>query len=121
MAFNGIRNKTVLVTGAPSGIGRAVAVAFAEHGARVAINHLGRAREAAVVADMAEQAGGAALVVEADVSDRTQVRAMVADDPNDQAATEGASTYWTTTPAWCWSSRFWRPRPMTGSGSLTLT
>ena len=79
MAFNGIRNKTVLVTGAPSGIGRAVAVAFAEHGARVAINHLGRAREAAVVADMAEQAGGAALVVEADVSDRTQVRAMVAD------------------------------------------
>jgi 3-oxoacyl-[acyl-carrier protein] reductase len=78
MQLYGLREKVVLVTGAASGIGRAIAMAFAEQGARVAVNHMGRPREAAAVADAAEQAGGAALVVEADVCDRTQVRAMVA-------------------------------------------
>jgi 3-oxoacyl-[acyl-carrier protein] reductase len=74
---SGIKDKSVLVTGAASGIGRAVAVAFAEQGARVGVNHLGRAAEAQATAQAVEQAGGAALVVEADVCERAQVRAMV--------------------------------------------
>lgn len=76
MGCSGIREKSVLVTGAASGIGRAVAVAFAQQGARVAVNHLGRAAEAQATAQAVEQAGGAALVVEADVCERAQVRAM---------------------------------------------
>lgn len=76
MGCSGIRDKSVLVTGAASGIGRAVAVAFAQQGARVAVNHLGRAAEAQATAQAVEQAGGAALVVEADVCERAQVRAM---------------------------------------------
>jgi 3-oxoacyl-[acyl-carrier protein] reductase len=76
MIVNGIRDKVVLVTGAASGIGQAMAVAFAEQGAQVAINHLGRAEDAAVTARMVEQAGGRELVVEADVCERAQVRAM---------------------------------------------
>jgi 3-oxoacyl-[acyl-carrier protein] reductase len=76
--FNDIQDKTVLVTGAASGIGRAIAVAFAGQGARVAVNHLGRAQDAQATARAVEQAGGVPLVVEADVCDRAQVRGMVA-------------------------------------------
>jgi len=77
MILNGIRDKVVLVTGAASGIGQAMAVAFAEQGAQVAINHLGRSQDAVVTARMVEQVGCPSLVVEADVSQRAQVRAMV--------------------------------------------
>lgn len=76
--FGGLRDKTVLVTGAASGIGRATVLAFAACGARVAINHLGRAADARACAHEAENAGATALVVEADVADPAQVRGMVA-------------------------------------------
>src|SRR3954451_259924 len=42
----GLRGKNVLITGGSSGIGQAIAVAFAEHGANVAINYLRRPEEA---------------------------------------------------------------------------
>src|SRR5512132_1889726 len=38
--MRGLRGKNVLVTGGSSGIGQAIAVRFAEHGANVAINYL---------------------------------------------------------------------------------
>ena len=47
--MRGLRAKNVLVTGATSGIGQAVAVRFAEYGANVAINYL-RAPDGAVPA-----------------------------------------------------------------------
>ncbi|HET7047579.1 MAG TPA: glucose 1-dehydrogenase [Solirubrobacteraceae bacterium] len=43
----GLKGKNVLVTGGTSGIGQAVAVRFAEHGANVAINYLTTPQEAA--------------------------------------------------------------------------
>jgi glucose 1-dehydrogenase len=43
----GLRGKNVLVTGGSSGIGQAIAVRFAEHGANVAINYLTTPDEAA--------------------------------------------------------------------------
>ena len=43
----GLRGKNVLVTGGTSGIGQAIAVRFAEHGANVAINYLTTPDEAA--------------------------------------------------------------------------
>ena len=57
-----------LVTGASSGIGRAVACAFAEAGATVTVNYLSNREEAErIIADV-EQRGGTALAVQADIS-----------------------------------------------------
>jgi 3-oxoacyl-[acyl-carrier protein] reductase len=75
--FSGVHKKTVLVTGAASGIGRAMAVAFAQQGANLVINHLERETAATQTARAVKEAGGESLVVEADVCDPHRVRAMV--------------------------------------------
>lgn len=67
--------KTVLITGAGGGIGRAVALRFASEGARVAVNDIKPEMVQAVV-DEITSAGGAALAVPADVSDAAAVDAM---------------------------------------------
>lgn len=63
MTFEG---KGVLVTGGARGIGRAVARAFAAHGARVAISYL--TREAEARATLASLPGGPHLAVRADLT-----------------------------------------------------
>ncbi len=66
-----------LVTGAASGIGRAIAAALAGAGAAVAINHLGRAAEAHELATSLSDSGATAMAVEADVSRGEDVARMV--------------------------------------------
>ncbi|MGI5515836.1 SDR family oxidoreductase [Streptomyces sp. CA-106131] len=64
--------KTVVVTGASGGVGRATALAFAARGDRVAL--LARGREGlAAAADEVRRAGGEALVVPVDVADARAV------------------------------------------------
>lgn len=65
-----LSGRRALVTGAASGIGRAIAIAFARAGAAVAINHLG---QAAAAEDVVAACGGTAIAVEADVGDATAV------------------------------------------------
>ena len=65
-----------LVTGAASGIGRAVALAYAAAGARVAVSDVDEAGGLETVA-LVEQAGGTALFVAADVSDAGACEALV--------------------------------------------
>ena len=65
-----------LVTGANSGIGKAVAIALAEAGAAVAVNYVSGAHEADAVVDDIAAAGGRALAVHADVSKEAEVVAM---------------------------------------------
>lgn len=75
-ALNG---HTALVTGASRGIGAAIALAFAEAGAAIAVNYREHAAEAnAVVADIKDR-GGRAIATPADVSQAAAVTKMVDD------------------------------------------
>ena len=67
-----------LVTGAQQGIGRAIAVALAREGADVAVNFLDDPAGAESVAGEIRGLGRRALTVQADVSHRAEVEAMVA-------------------------------------------
>lgn len=72
-----VDGKAVLVTGAGSGIGEAVARLFAHEGARIGVADLSLQAAERVCGDIAA-AGGQALAIEADVSDEAQVEAMLA-------------------------------------------
>lgn len=72
----GIRGKSVLITGAGRGIGKRLALGFAEAGARVGL--LARSQAELDLAKLEiEQAGGAALRLRADIRDSEQLRAAV--------------------------------------------
>src|SRR4051794_6126545 len=77
-----LAGKRVLVTGAASGIGRAIACRFAAEGAVVAINHCGRAEAAVETLRLAEAASPSHdarhLCVEADVATAADVDRMMA-------------------------------------------
>ena len=68
--------KVAIVTGAARGIGRAIAVRFAQEGARVAVVDL-REAEGRETAHLIEAEGGQALFIKTDVSDSSQVQTMV--------------------------------------------
>ena len=70
-------NRSVLVTGASRGIGRAIAAAFAAAGDRVAVHHRGSPDLAAAV--LASLPGSGHAVVQADLADPEAVRRMVDD------------------------------------------
>ena len=72
-----IAGKAYLITGASTGIGAAVAIGFAEQGAKVAVHYHASEPEARGVAHAVEKAGGRALMVRADVTKRDAVFDMV--------------------------------------------
>jgi len=71
------QSEVVVVTGASAGIGRAVARAFAESGARVGLLARGREGLESARRDV-EERGGQALVLHADVADYSQVESAAA-------------------------------------------
>src|SRR6266581_5538447 len=71
-----LAGQKALVTGANSGIGRAVAIAMAEAGAAVAVNYVVGEDDAQAVADQIIRDGGRAIALRADVSNEAQVEAM---------------------------------------------
>lgn len=72
-----MREKTVLITGASRGIGAAAAREFARAGYAVAVNYCRSGERALALVEELRGAGHNALAVQADVSDREQVRKMV--------------------------------------------
>jgi 3-oxoacyl-[acyl-carrier protein] reductase len=69
--------KVALVTGASRGIGKAIALVLARHGARVAVNYFTHREEAENVAEEIQEIGSVPLIVGADVGDPGQVTEMV--------------------------------------------
>lgn len=108
-----LRDKVAIVTGAASGIGRAIALRFAEEGARVVVADIidapkegGPPTEALIAA-----AGGVASRVHCDIADWAQVDAMV----SGAVALHGRldvmvnnAAHWTTTPLTETSNAQWR-------------
>lgn len=73
-----LTGKVALITGADSGIGKAVAIAYAREGADVAISYLNEDDDAEDTAKWVREAGRKALLLRGDVSDPQHCRDIVA-------------------------------------------
>jgi len=71
-----LKGQKALVTGANSGIGRAVAVALGSAGADVVVNYVRGENAANEAVDAVVKSGGRAVAIQADVSHEDQVQAM---------------------------------------------
>ena len=76
--YTSLKDKVILITGASSGIGRAIALETARQGANVVVNYIGKPDSAQEVVRQIEHNHGAALAIEADVSKSDQVERMIA-------------------------------------------
>src|SRR5690606_22330260 len=64
------KDQVILITGGDSGIGRAVALAFANEGAHIAINYKDEHEDAAATKQMVENFGVKCLLIPGDLKDR---------------------------------------------------
>ncbi|MDR4466630.1 MAG: SDR family NAD(P)-dependent oxidoreductase, partial [Nitrospira sp.] len=74
-----LSGKVAIVTGASSGIGRAIAERIADEGAIVVVNHSKSAEKAQQVVVGIQAKGGKALAVQADLSRVADARRLVLD------------------------------------------
>ncbi len=74
-----LENKAALITGSSRGIGRAIALRFADDGARVAVSCVNSRDKAEAVAQEINDSGGAAVVVQGDVSSRADADRLIAE------------------------------------------
>jgi glucose 1-dehydrogenase len=72
-----LQGKTAVVTGAATGIGQAIAIAFAKEGASVVVDYVGKKDVAQDTIDKINAVGGKSLGVDADVSNPDQVNSLV--------------------------------------------
>jgi NAD(P)-dependent dehydrogenase (short-subunit alcohol dehydrogenase family) len=72
-----LAGKAAIITGADSGIGRAVAIAFAREGADVLISYLEEHEDALETARWVEQAGRRAVMVPGDVAEEGHCKAII--------------------------------------------
>jgi 3-oxoacyl-[acyl-carrier protein] reductase len=78
-----LKGKTALITGASTGIGRAIALDMATNGANIALNYYGDAREAKSARQSILEKNVRCEIYECDVSDFTASKKMVDDIMND--------------------------------------
>jgi len=80
IGYNRFKDKKVIITGGDSGIGRAVAIAFAREGADILISYLADVedKDAEETADYVRKAGRQAILMKGDITDEKQCKAIVA-------------------------------------------
>jgi len=71
-----LNNKVAVITGSSRGIGRAIAIRFAEEGAQVVINYRDNLAAAQEVKAHIESIGGQGIVIQADVSKREDIQRL---------------------------------------------
>jgi NAD(P)-dependent dehydrogenase (short-subunit alcohol dehydrogenase family) len=72
-----LEGRSALITGADSGIGRAVAIAFAREGADILVSYLCEDEDARETAQWIEKAGRKAVLVPGDIQESGHCRALV--------------------------------------------
>lgn len=72
-----LQGKVAIVTGAATGIGKAIAMGMAKEGASVVIDYVGDPKLANEAAQGMQNAGGKAIAMEADISNPEQVNTLV--------------------------------------------
>ena len=72
-----LRDRAAIVTGSDSGIGRAVALAFAREGADVLVSYLSEHEDAKETVRLVEDAGRRAVAVAGDIGDKSHCDAIV--------------------------------------------
>ncbi|TVY10921.1 SDR family NAD(P)-dependent oxidoreductase [Paenibacillus cremeus] len=72
-----LTGKVALVTGSSGGIGRAIAIELAECGAKVIVHYLSNRDGAEETAGVIRNAGGEAVILQADVTDLEQIQTLV--------------------------------------------
>jgi NAD(P)-dependent dehydrogenase (short-subunit alcohol dehydrogenase family) len=75
--FGRLKGRAALITGGDSGIGRAVAIAFAREGADVLISYLDEHADAEETVRLVEDAGRRGIAVAGDIGDEEHCRALV--------------------------------------------
>ncbi|MES2308220.1 MAG: glucose 1-dehydrogenase [Verrucomicrobiota bacterium] len=72
-----LKGKVAIITGGDSGIGRAIAIAYAREGADVLISYLSEHQEARETARWVERAGRKAILVAGDISEESHCQSIV--------------------------------------------
>ncbi|HEY8578109.1 MAG TPA: SDR family oxidoreductase [Devosia sp.] len=72
-----LEGKVAIITGADSGIGRAVAIAFAREGADIVLSYLSEHEDARDTAQWIEKAGRKAVVMAGDITEESHCNALV--------------------------------------------
>ncbi|HYW94658.1 MAG TPA: SDR family oxidoreductase [Bacteroidales bacterium] len=75
--YNRLKDQPAIITGAATGIGKAIAIQYALEGAKVVINYL-KGDPADEVVDKIKEGGGDAIAIEADVSQEEDVKKLFA-------------------------------------------
>jgi 3-oxoacyl-[acyl-carrier protein] reductase len=72
-----LKNKIALVTGSSRGVGKAVAIGFAQEGAKVVINYTSNEKAATEVVKTIEKIGSQAITIKADVAQKADAEKLV--------------------------------------------
>ncbi len=75
--FGRLEGRVALITGGDSGIGKAVAIAFAREGADVLVSYLDEHEDATDTVRLVEEAGRRAIAVAGDIGDEAHCRSLV--------------------------------------------